>query len=306
MPIRCTLGENCVIQQFVDHDIGVGVQDYRCGHASYNGHKGTDFRVTNGLDFSRGVAVIAAASGRVKGARDGEEDFLKSTTTELERVKGKECGNGLTLDHGQGWETQYCHLREGSLRFEKGDGVEVGETIGFVGLSGHTQFTHLHFSVRHDSEVIDPFTGKPRSGACDVSPQSIWNAESQLAGYIYRPTRIINAGIADAVVDRENVDAGSFENFRPYKRAPILVGYARVINVLRGDVLQVSFQGPDGVIAEKVYEPYQKNRAVELRYFGKKRPKSGWPSGAYSVNIEIFRGGEVIDTKTVSRLLRAP
>lgn len=304
MPIGCVLGETCVIQQFVDHQVGDDVRDYGCGRASYNGHNGTDFRVTDGTDFARGVPVFAAAGGVVKGMRDGEPDLLKRSEEQLASTIGKECGNGMALDHGQGWETQYCHLRKGSVRVRAGDVVAEGEILGFVGLSGRTQFPHLHISVRKDGAVIDPFTGKERSATCDQSRDMLWAEDSQLAGYVYRPTQIINIGLADAIVSRENVDAGAFEDFKPNKDAPLMVAYGRVINLKKGDRIQMSFVGPNGVIAENLYDPLEKDRAVELRYLGKKRPSDGWPEGAYSAYVEILRGEEIVDTATVARILR--
>lgn len=304
MPVGCVLGETCVIQQFVDHQIGDGVRDYGCGQASYNGHKGTDFRITSGTEFARGIPVYAAATGRVKGVRDGEPDLAKRTAQELTSTRTKECGNGMVLDHGQGWETQYCHLRQGSVRVKPGDTVAAGEILGFVGLSGRTQFPHLHISVRKDGAVIDPFTSRERSSTCSSTREMLWDENSQLAGYGYRPTQIINLGIADATVSRENVDAGAFEDYRPRKNAPLLVAYGRFINLQKGDRIQMSLVGPDGVIAEQTYPPLEKNRAVELRYLGKKQPPGGWPEGAYSAYAEVLRGDDVVDTATLARFLR--
>ena len=63
-PIDCALNQDCVIQQFVDHDTTEGIADFACGIATYDGHKGTDFRVFP-KDLERGVAVLAAADGVV-------------------------------------------------------------------------------------------------------------------------------------------------------------------------------------------------------------------------------------------------
>src|SRR3990170_2240552 len=68
------------------------------------------------------VAVLASADGTVKGLRDGMDDILIDNLTK-ETVKDRECGNGVVLDHGGGWETQYCHLLKGSVSVKKGDQV---------------------------------------------------------------------------------------------------------------------------------------------------------------------------------------
>ena len=35
--------------------------------------------------------------------------------------------------------------------------VEAGTVLGQIGLSGRTQFPHVHLSVRKDGKVVDPF-----------------------------------------------------------------------------------------------------------------------------------------------------
>ena len=117
-PLQCTLHETCFIQNYVDTDPSPERQDYRCGEATYDGHKGTDFRVVSVTDAKQGVPVIAAAAGRVKAIRDGMEDRL--VDKDFDALQGKECGNGVVIDHGQGWETQYCHMRRGSIRVRQG------------------------------------------------------------------------------------------------------------------------------------------------------------------------------------------
>ena len=67
LPIDCELGKTCYIQQYVDLDDSEGVRDFGCGGASYNGHKGTDFRVLSIQDIEEGVNVLASAGGRVLG-----------------------------------------------------------------------------------------------------------------------------------------------------------------------------------------------------------------------------------------------
>nr|WP_309501337.1 hypothetical protein [uncultured Roseovarius sp.] len=43
LPVACTLGETCHVQQYVDYDPGPGLRDFMCRSLSYDGHKGTDF-----------------------------------------------------------------------------------------------------------------------------------------------------------------------------------------------------------------------------------------------------------------------
>ena len=59
----------------------------------------------------------------------------------------------MLIDHGGGWRTQYCHMRQGSVRVRKGDRVRDRQRLGTIGLSGKTEFPHLHLSVRFRGKV---------------------------------------------------------------------------------------------------------------------------------------------------------
>ena len=101
-PVDCRLGATCFIQNYVDIDPGPGAGDYRCGQATYDGHKGTDFRLLSVPEAEMGVDVLAAAPGIVKALRDGMPDRLIGQHDP--GPAGKECGNGVVLDHGAGWD----------------------------------------------------------------------------------------------------------------------------------------------------------------------------------------------------------
>src|SRR5262245_17608090 len=155
-PIDCEIGRTCFIQNYVDHDASPDVRDYRCGTLTYNGHNGTDFRLPTVAAQRSGVNVLAAADGQVLRTRDGMADISISAAG-APSVADRECGNGVVISHAEDWETQYCHLAQGSLRVKAGDRVVAGQPIGHVGLSGKTEFPHLHLTVRRGGKVVDPF-----------------------------------------------------------------------------------------------------------------------------------------------------
>ena len=107
-PLDCTLGQDCHIQQYMDQDPSAAARDYRCSGLTYDGHKGTDFALPDRAAMAAGVTVRAAAAGVVRGLRDGMAEGAP-----LSEVQGRECGNGVVIDLGRGWETQYCHLKRG-------------------------------------------------------------------------------------------------------------------------------------------------------------------------------------------------
>ncbi len=59
-PAGCTLGQDCYIQQYHDHDPGPEATDYTCGPLSYDGHDGTDIALPTRAAMAAGVAVLAA------------------------------------------------------------------------------------------------------------------------------------------------------------------------------------------------------------------------------------------------------
>jgi len=54
-------------------------------------------------------------------------------------------GNYIIIDHKNGYYTSYCHLA--LLAAKKGDIVEMGQVIGYMGSTGYATGVHLHFSL---------------------------------------------------------------------------------------------------------------------------------------------------------------
>jgi murein DD-endopeptidase MepM/ murein hydrolase activator NlpD len=62
-------------------------------------------------------------------------------------------GNLVIIDHGGGLATAYAHQSS----FAVGGGpVSQGQTIGYVGCTGHCFGSHLHFEVRINGSPVDP------------------------------------------------------------------------------------------------------------------------------------------------------
>ena len=76
LPLKCSLGKDCFIQQYTDIDPGPEARDYRCGSATYDGHKGTDFRVLSLEAAARGVPVLASAPGGSRACVTASQDRL--------------------------------------------------------------------------------------------------------------------------------------------------------------------------------------------------------------------------------------
>ena len=158
LPADCALGEDCFLQQFPDMKKGEGAVDPFCGIASYDHHDGVDLRILSLKDISRGVPVVAVADGEVLRGRDGMEDRLIVTDADRKAIEPQACGNGVVVAHADGVETQYCHLRKGSIVVKPGQTLKAGDKIGEIGASGLVQFPHVHLTVRVGGKKVDPLT----------------------------------------------------------------------------------------------------------------------------------------------------
>ncbi|MCB1489210.1 MAG: M23 family metallopeptidase [Bauldia sp.] len=297
-PVACQIGDDCAIQHYVDRDPGPGASDYRCGHQTYDGHNGTDIRVQTLREMSAGVDVLAAAAGTVSRVRDEMPDVIYDENAP-EGVADRECGNGVVIDHGDGWETQYCHMKLGSIRVAPGDTVDQGAVLGEVGLSGMTEFPHLHFGVRKGEANLDPFaTNGPDGGAtCAFAGDGdtgLW-APDIAALLAYRPAFVLNAGFAEGVVEMEQVETGELEDEAPGPESPALVFFGRAIGLEAGDVQKVLVTGPDGgVFAENEIDPLDRPMAQYFAFAGRKRHEAPWPAGTYSGRYSVIRDGKEI------------
>lgn len=294
LPLVCEINNNCFIQQYVDVDSGPSAKDYTCGSVTYDGHKGTDFRVRTLKDAARGVAVIAAADGIVRALRDGELDRLIESERDRRAVADKECGNGVVINHGDGWETQYCHLRKGSVTVREGQRVRRGQQIGYVGFSGDAGFPHVHFQVRHTGQVIDPFGGRTFADGCDAhTAQALWQG-SLIKDLSYETAQILEFGFAADRVNMQDLVAGTLSPLMPSRNAPALVIYVWLINLLGGDKVLLSISGPDGRLVTRELPPLERNRAQQMFFAGKRRPATGWPPGTYVGYVDITRDGKSV------------
>jgi hypothetical protein len=285
-PVDCRLGETCFIQNYVDRDPGPAARDFTCGPLTYHGHDGTDIALPTLAAMRIGRGVRAAAAGEVLRTRDGVPD-VSIRATNAPDIADRECGNGVVLDHGNGWQTQYCHLRNGSIAVKRGQKVEAGQQLGLVGLSGKTEFPHLHMTLRRNGTVIDPFDGRPLSDACSTQPaKSLW--EAPLA---YEATGLIRAGFASETPQSERIENGDYIARVIAADAPILFYWVTSYGLREGDRYSFLIVGPDGRVRART-EPQvnDRDRARVIHYAGIRRPGEAFPRGIYRASYRIIRG----------------
>ncbi|MCH8197631.1 MAG: M23 family metallopeptidase [Proteobacteria bacterium] len=335
LPLDCRPGISCWIAAHVDLDPGGGVADYACGGLGYDGHKGTDIAIRDRRAMAEGVAVLAAAPGIVKNWRDGMADTGVREAGRRRAIEGRECGNGVTIDHGMGWTTQYCHMRRGSVDVVTGQAVTAGQGIGLVGLSGKTSYPHLHFALSLKRKVVGPFAGlgpggKPetrlsrraaretglrhaeaasaaqagrgeaKAGRCGAGAGTLWRAEA-LAALPYRPVVIFNAGFAGSAPEVADVRAGRYRGGVLANDAKALVLWAELFGVAKGDRLRFRLIAPDGTAFADRLVVLEKRQARRFQYVGKKLGRASWPLGRYRGEVTVTRRGLAPSAATVAR-----
>lgn len=99
----------------------------------FENHKGID--LTPGL----GTPIKAVTAATVTYAGDEDDGY----------------GYKVVLDHGDGTETLYAHLKD-VPSVSRGDAVARGDVIGYVGSTGRSTGAHLHFEVHVDGTPVEP------------------------------------------------------------------------------------------------------------------------------------------------------
>jgi hypothetical protein len=171
--------------------------------------------------------------------------------------------------------------------------VKAGQPLGQVGLSGLTEYPHLHFTVRHQGRIADPFAyGRP-SGTCDGG-ESLWDPSlrEQLA---YQERAVLNAGFTSSPVTMDIIEDGNAEKKLPAIDSPAIVAFIRAIGLKAGDTQRLAVTNPVGnVLAENRAVPLDKNKAQVMLFAGRKRPVGGWDQGVYKATYVVERDGKVV------------
>ena len=167
-----------------------------------------------------------------------------------------------------GWETQYCHLRQGSIAVRSGQRFKRGEKLGLVGASGLTAFPHIHITIRWDGQVMAPLTARKRSDRCGKPVRSLWR---DLAMARYGVLDLSAAGMADAPVSAISLKQDATGAKTLPGTAPALVLWATAFGVEAGDSLTLEITGPRGTLIHRTVQTVKRRQAWRMVYSGRKR-----------------------------------
>lgn len=300
LPVDCRVGQDCWISEYTDHDPGPGGRDYRCGPLADDKHGGTDLAISDLARMRAGVRVLAAADGIVAATQDGMQD-VSVTEAGVESIKGRSCGNGVVVRHKGGWVTWYCHMKRGSIAVKKGDVVSTGHVLGMIGLSGMTQYPHLHFEARRNGERIDPFNGQPVGASCDAPVAPLWR-EDVLQALRYRPFTLYNVGLIDTPPDGPMIRNGDAHRTTLGTAAPALVLWVDSFGVAKGDEIHFRIIDPEGTVIYENKKVLKKKYARWYGYSGRKRRGAAWLAGTYRGDVTLTRR---VGNETISNVISA-
>ncbi len=301
-PARCDIGGDCWYRQYMDLDAGPAYRDHRCGVRASEGHAGTDIAPTE--PDGAPIAVLAAAAGTVVGARDGMDD--RPLRGDDDSRRGRECGNGVRIDHGGGWSSQYCHLRRGSVTVGRGDAVEPGDALGAIGSSGESDTPHVHFQLERDGVPVDPFSGaeasgRPRCDAAGALAGALWQPPRAERFTAYRPTVVFRAGLTTGPPDRTRARHEGYPGAADVT-APALVGYVILLGAAGGTTIDTIINAPGG---ERIFERravVERDFAEYFNFAGTPRRGGPWAPGAYRARFVVSGPGGDVRAEATARL----
>lgn len=101
------------------------------------GHQGLDYPAP------KGTPIRATASGKVSfvGVQNGY-------------------GKVIFIDHNNDYSTVYAHQSRFKNGLKKGAPIEKGQIIGYVGSTGTSSGSHLHYELRINNQPVDPIQEK--------------------------------------------------------------------------------------------------------------------------------------------------
>lgn len=283
MPLDCVLGETCVIEDYPDVDPSENVSDYHCGLKSRDGHSGTDFALLSFDQMDNGVRVIAAADGRVQAIRNTRPDQPYVPGTDL---NGEECGNAVRIDHGNGYQSVYCHMKLGSVRVTPGQRVLQGQLLGEVGLSGLTNYPHLHLTITQGADIVDPFAPE-QDNACSTPLQTLWLDTPK-----YTDAGLYTVGISDAIPELGSVQSGAARRTTLSPQDDLIL-YAHAFHGNTYDRIEMTMTGPDGQVFDHTARLDVDQKHL-MRAYGRRAPATGWPRGDYRGYARMIRGDRII------------
>jgi hypothetical protein len=280
-PVACRLMDNCWITNHVDLDRDKGhAEDYMCGSKTTDGSKSTHISLGSLSATKKNIPVIATADGQVTVARHNTEF----------------CGTRVLIDHGGGWESNYCHLNSKTLHVREGQHVKQNQIVGSIGVSGQTDWPHLSYALLRNGMVFDPFSGRTNLEGCSRASQPLWLAKMNP---LYEPAHVASIGFNFGFLDGNKIKAGTLKAATAMKHdTPQMSLWTLMMNIQKGDEIEIKIIEPSGRLLKKKIIKSKKNTKYYPVYLSTLRGNFLWDKGVYKGVITVTRNVNGNDIKT--------
>jgi hypothetical protein len=305
-PLNCKLGVNCWISDLQSHLLQKNKNkevDFLCKSKTYPGNIGTAFATRRNDHMNNSVEVISPINGRVKSVKDGINDISINEIDRQSPVSDK-CGNFVILVQDD-FEIELCHLKKNSITVKVNDEVKVGQNIGQVGLSGATEYPHLHVNLRKIKAnkkyvEVDPFYGEQKE--CGLTPKSLWTNPQQMEKQAAKTGIIYNYGFAFNEIVAEEVRLWQKNNVTQPPTPNSIIGFVDIFSVNAGDKISLKIvdeMGKELASKTKEFNQYQNRYFIYVS-----KPLNGQKlRGQYFLKIDYKHADNTTDTYKKSLLL---
>lgn len=288
IPAYCTVGQNCLIQHFVDAEPGPEARDFKCGSLTKPGNQGLHIRLTGPDEMLKGVPVLAAASGEVLRVRDGLPD-VDVNLVGRDALGTSGYGNVVLLKHRDGFLSAYGHLKRGSIKVAKGDRVQAGQMLGEIGLSGATDFPHLHFEIRQNGKVVDPFSGLEAESGCGKVDEPLWR-QTALDQLTYFPSAVLKIGFSNVELNQAALEYGLLAGESGLSaKSTRLVFHVYAAGLRAGDKARFEIQDPSGAILTETEETVLEGASTAVFRTGPPDLGTALAPGLYRGSFTLMR-----------------
>ena len=214
------------------------------------------------IGVSEGTPVIATKSGEIT--------FINKGCSVGDSSCGGGYGNYIKIDHGDGIESLYAHLKE--VLVNVGEKVSQGQIIGYSGNTGRSTGPHLHFEIRLNGtrvdplEYVDPENPRPVSGVLTGGDIMIVGDTGDYSDYDHNKSVVCNSLLAsgfstNAVVGiMANMETESAHTYNP-----------AVVEYGSGYTIDTIYDAPSTVAAGLGIIQWSYGRRIALINYAKER-----------------------------------
>ena len=147
--------------------------------------------------------------------------------------------------------------------------MQLGDILGQVGMSGQSNFPHLHLSVSKYGNTIDLFRQEQAQTCSQMAGNGLWHQAP-----FYSATSLFTVGFSTAIPSFSAVKLGAARLTALAHNDAALVLYGYAFYTEAGDLIDLKVTCPEGISVEHTTQ-IEKTQSQLFRAFGKRHPQKG-------------------------------